>query len=591
MENFFAYLRSYFSRKEIRLLGLLFITLLGYLIARSVLIFYAHDELVTKWAYCLNWNYLPHQGYFDANNHFLFSFLSGLFIRLFSSEHLLVFRLPSILAFVLYFVSVISLRPFFKNPYGFYLAVSALVGSHFIFDFFNMGRGYALAWAFLLAAISAMLYYYRNGKILPLILAFIFSLLGMFANLSITPFVIILLLFVPTLSFLFSNEKKRSLLPMGILYILAIYPFYYLIQYTFELQESGKLYLGNESDFWATTVYPLLDFNFGLSERFSFLLCVVFIVLFLKALWKQNWKICKPTIFSLVLFLCILLHLSIIAQNVLMGINFPEDRAIGHLLLILLMTLAFSIDQLQKKRLAYLFITFFGVSFFLKTNLHDSQVYRFEQFDKRLLTSIPDTVKGIPPATAGKHWVMPNAMSREGYFPAKAFQTVTSSRDTLHDFILALAIDSNKYNTQYDVFQLDKKSGTAVLKRKKPLGRQLIQTFNTQVNGNDEYYNLTENITKKGLFVRLSGTIYQASINVPYIILLTQEEVESKKRLMYVGIDPVSACPINEHGEIQFDVTFSVLDYHKEANSLLFIYNPKRNKLKGNFKVELYEAG
>ncbi|MEQ8909697.1 MAG: hypothetical protein RIC95_10925 [Vicingaceae bacterium] len=591
MNDFSKKLKGYFSKRESVFLILLFGALLIYLIARTLLIFYAHDELVTKWAYCIDWNYLPLQGYVDANNHFLFSFLSGLFMRLFSSDSLLVFRLPSLLAFPIYFFSVISLRPFFKQKSSFYVALLALAGSHFVFDFFNMGRGYALAWALLMATLSSLLYFYQSQKITQLFWALVFGLLGMYSNLSITPFLLILFFTVPLLSLLFKKPSRNKIVAVCALFLLSFYPFFYLVQYSFKLKEMGKLYLGSESDFWATTVYPLLHLNFGLNETFAQLLVGVLLAVILGAAFKYklNYK-AKPSIYILLFSLWGLLLLSIVIQNLLLNINFPEDRAIGHLLILSLLLFALALDRLKARKVAYLSLVFFGLSFLLKANLHHSQIYKYEQFDKSLLSSIPDTVKGIPTATAGKYWVMPNAMSRAGFFPAKAFQTVNSARDTLHDYILALAVDSSKFSDQYEVFKLDKLSETAVLKRKRFLDRRLIQEHTTSVDGDGEYYNLSKHFTEKAVYARISGTLYEVSTYKPCVILVTQETIKSKENLMYVGFDPVTACPIEKDGGINFDITFSILDYTEESSSLIFIYNPKRNQLKGDFKVSLYST-
>lgn len=130
------------------LLAAIFVLLWAYIIVRAFTVFFIHDEIVTKWCYVIDWNAFPNQGFVDANNHFLTSFLAGLFVRLFDSESMFIMRLGSVLAFPIYFWSIYRLKPLFRQKWNFYGLLIGLVCATFLIEFFSLARGYGLSLAF-----------------------------------------------------------------------------------------------------------------------------------------------------------------------------------------------------------------------------------------------------------------------------------------------------------------------------------------------------------------------------------------------------------------------------------------------------------
>ncbi len=48
----------------------LFALIWVYIIIRAFTVFYLHDELVSKWAYMIDWNAFPYQGKLDVMQQF-----------------------------------------------------------------------------------------------------------------------------------------------------------------------------------------------------------------------------------------------------------------------------------------------------------------------------------------------------------------------------------------------------------------------------------------------------------------------------------------------------------------------------------------
>lgn len=176
------------ARFEKQLVALFFIVLWAYFIVRACTVFYMHDEIVTKWIYMVDWNFIPGNGYVDANNHFLSSFLGGLFLKLFNSDAMLVIRLGSVLTFPLYFWSIYGFRKFFNNKVNFYALLVGLSCTALIVEYFGLARGYGISFAFSMAGMHQLLRYFNGFGNRALLFSTLAWLMAICANLTLIPF-------------------------------------------------------------------------------------------------------------------------------------------------------------------------------------------------------------------------------------------------------------------------------------------------------------------------------------------------------------------------------------------------------------------
>jgi hypothetical protein len=571
------------SKKE-KLAALSFFLLLWlYLLIRALSVFYVHDEIVSKWSYMIDWNFLPFEGYVDANNQFLNSLLGGFFIRLFNSDSILVVRLANLLAFPIYFWSVYSFHRFFKTKQAFLFFLLTWCCTHFVLEFFALARGYGLAWAFMALALSSSLHYWQKRQLNTLLLSILAWLLCIYANLSCLPLAligIILLLFCSSW-----NKKWLHLLS----FLLLAYPFYYLITYSFALQDMGKLYLGS-SQFFETLTQPLSQFIFGFSHwsidlLFTFLSLGILIYL-LKYL-KLSRLFEDKSLFFPLHYLTLLS--GILLQQLLLNINYPEDRAAVPLLLLFWGALAFLLDQLAPKKVNIILSGLILLSFILHLNLAYTQVYKSNHFDEALLRKIPVTVKGIPTSTGGRFWVMDNELGRSLQLPLRANQNSPGTEDTLVDYLVTFSESRPDAWEYYDSIYADPYSKLILFKRKHFLSRQKIGENTVNFDTENEYIDLHTNISSTPSFVRCSGYMEEMSIYKDPVIIFTAEDSLSGEKLIYEGVGISSNLREDKNGHVSFDFTYALDAAPSAKQAKVYIFNKQKVPLKGAITTSIYK--
>ncbi len=571
------------AKWELLFVSILFIFLWAYLFVRANTVFYIHDEIATKWAYMVSWNPFPFQGFVDANNHFINSLFGGLFIRLFQSDSIWIVRLPNLLAFPLFFWSIFGLRNFFKNKINFYWLLATLTCSAFIIEYFGLARGYGISMALLVFALQQTLMCFKNGKIKHFMAALFAWVFAIYANLTLIPFALAGLVYLAI--FLWKEHRKKWIAAV----ILAMFPLGYAIKYSFHLKQIGKLYYGEQDGIIDTTIHSLTPYLWNIENTF---VDIVLVVLALFILFTVIWNLFRTKnlfennmVFSLFFVLGVG---NIFAQNLCLGINFPEDRAALYLVIFFFGALCFTIDYWNNKWIAYPFIILTLVLFGFNMNLKKSIFYYFEHFDIELITKIPDQVNGIPPSTGGRFWRMDNELIREKNLPLRTFQIANNPSDTLEDYIVSTAkIRPDLLNLYHPVYK-DKISGLTLFERNQFLPRKKINEVLLKINGVNEYYNLYVNTLDKPLFLRCSGVLEDMNIFKEAILVFSAEDSINRQHIYYQGIPITESCAIQESGEIFFDFTFA-MNYYVEANQLkVYLWNKEKNKLKGEISLEVY---
>lgn len=573
----FNLLRSQYSIEAV-----VFLLFLVYIVIRAFSVFYIHDELVTKYAYMLDWNPIPYTGYFDANNHFFNSFLGGLFIRLFQNESMWVVRLPSLLAFPIYFWSIVSFRKAFRFKSNYWLFICLLVFSVFILDFFSLTRGYALAWSFLFSALSFTREYILTQKTNYFLFALTSWLLSMYSNLSLLIISLSGILFLVLWNWKFKQFKNLtfsfiSLLPIG-----------FMAYYSMQLQKSGKLYLGGKEGFLDVSVSSLSELHFGyihpyLNYFFSILFAGIIMVSAVQLIKKQNWE---NQLFPIFLFTAVT---SVFLLNLFLNVLYPLDRGITHLLLLFLGSIPFVLDALKVKRVA-LFILPFPISLFLfQVNFSYARNWKYEHFDERLLSSIPLKVENTPTSTGGRFWQIDNELTLVKNLPTRVFQDSPKKGDTLVDYLIQFEELRPKVLETYDIVFQDSISELTLFKRKYFLKRRKIFENEIQVNGNKKYLNLMTRHKAVPSFIRCSGKITNPNIYKDYLIIFVAEDSLTKEKYEYGALNPINSTQIQNNGSISFDFTYAFNYYPPTAQISCYLYNNQQYKIEGSLKLEQYE--
>lgn len=558
---------------------------LVYVLIRANTIFYVHDELVSKWAYMIDWNFLPYQGYFDANNHLLNSLLGGAFIRLFQSDHILIVRLANLIGLLIYALAAFSLKSHFRSPLAHLSAMVALLFSPYLIEFFGLARGYGLSWAFMLLGISLQMSYYRKTSKLLLLGSAASFFLAASANLALITISALGLMLI-----LIKAVKK----PIQILLLLPfVGGLVYLIDYAFELQAGGKLYLGEISGFLNVTLLPLLEFNFNTSHLIllgTILFAGIFLILWLpfKLLQKRSllpdYKLIPHT------FLVVAI-LSIFLLNVLFDIKYPMHRAAAHLIIVFMLTLFYTLDQMQLEKGALIFTILLLINFGIQANFSYAKEWSYEHFDPELLEQIPEYQNGIPPTTGGRFWQIDNEMARMNDYPMRALQDISNMKDSLQDYIVVLPELNPKVYQTHELIHQDPISNLSLFKRKRELKKVLDTTFQLNVNlaAEEMFFDIYKITTNGPLMIQTEGKFEGLDIFRNFQLIFAASELDSDEKIQYGGIGPISSTKINEDGSLDFD--FSYLIEGREQTYLLnyYVWKQDTKPLKGKLKLKVFK--
>ena len=529
------------------------------------------------------WNPFPYQGYVDANNHFINSLLGGLFIRLFQSDSMWIIRLPSLLAFPLYFWSIFGLRNFFEHKINFYWLLIALTCSAFLIEYFGLARGYGISMALLVFALLQTLLCFRDGKINHLIAALFAWVFAIYANLTLIPFALAGLVYLAV--YLWKEDRKRWIGAIGV----ALIPIGYAVKYSFHLKEVGKLYLGGQEGIVDTTLHSLTPYLWNV-ENAVIDIALVAVTLFLAftVIWNFSRRkniFDSRMVFSLFLILGVC---NILGQNWLLGINFPQDRAAIYLVIFFFGGLCFAIDYWKNKWLAYPFILLTLGFFGFHLNLNKSIFFYYEHFDIELLTKIPSQVNGIPPITGGRFWRMDNELTREENLPLNVLQAVRNPSDTLQDYLVQRTENRAGLSNLYHPIHQDMISGLVLFERNHFLPRTKTVEKNFHLNQAQEFNILYEQPIDKPMFFRCSGTLEDMDMFKKVSLIFSADDTINQERIYYQAIAMVENCAIQENGELRFDFSVAVPTYSKANKSTFYIWNADKTKLKGEIKLEVY---
>ena len=573
-----------FSKKEHYFTLGLFTLLWLYIIIRAFTVFYVHDEIVSKWAYMIDWNYIPYEGYIDANNHFLNSFLGGLFIRLFNSDSIFIVRLANVLAFPIFFWSIVAFKEFFQKKANFFLFLIGISCTHFILDFYSLARGYGLAWSFMLFALYCSAKNLKSTKTYWTLLTVVAWILCIYANLSYLPLSVIGIVYM----LLYSLYHKKVF--DSLLYLSSAIPIYYFLAYSLQLQSIGKLYLGSANDFFKTVVHPLSEYIFFTASIFIdavvLIMCIGVVVYIFKRLLKE-FNIFTPTLLFPILF-CLTIA-SVFVQNWILDINYPENRSATHLYILLIGAIAFiSQDERFKKLIYALILILFGF-FCSHLNFNNTQVYAYEHFDPKLLTKIPEYTEGIPTSTGGRFWTADNELARTLDLPLRSNQDSPKPSDTIVDYLITFEeVRPNILDTYHEVY-VDELSELTLYKRNKFLKREKKEENTVVFDNKDLYINLISDLTNRPCFIRCKGKLEGMNIYKDPVAIFTVEDSLSNEKLLYQGVGFSSNAKIDENGEIHFDFSFAIKNYPTAKMIKVYIYNKKMVPLKGSITTEVYD--
>ena len=336
----------------------------------------------------------------SANNHLLNTVLmKG--TRLFFDASVMCYRLPNVLAFILFLVYSVRLGHLL-TPAKQYLTAVLLVSMPFLIDFFSLARGYGLSISFLVVSIYYALQFTSQLKTSHLIFTLLFGMGAVVSNYALLHF-FLPLLFVLFL-FILTSKGKRGIHLIICTTILTVF-FSLVTPIFFQLKEGNHLFFGGRDDFFSSVVFSL-GRCFGYGNFNSWIPETVFAMLFIVACCfsiATIYSIIKErkTTESVVLpILFVLSILSPIAQHILFGTFYPAERTalLYYPLMILVIVQGLGIYFIRLHDIVLKVMTFVFIAHFICTiNISHTYSWRFESGTRNILSylkGVGETAKG-----------------------------------------------------------------------------------------------------------------------------------------------------------------------------------------------------
>ncbi len=319
-------------------------------VLRAALVPAIHDEARTFQQYILVGSFMPFHAHWDANNHVLQNALSWCAYELFGVS-LIALRLPSVLAFILYAWSVWRIGMMAGSTVVRWCFLLTMLLVPFQLDFFSLARGYALALAFLCAALVALCAYIRSGGILRLVWILLALLLASFSSLSlITLWAMCLVVLMFAVAYRTSGRWKIT--AYSAIVLIGIVPLVYAMKYMMALNDRHLLYFGRADGIGAGSIGSLLLAMFGRDPRVIVWLVQVLVLAAAVVAWRA-WRVKDRTPRALMLMLSTSLlfadALGRIALHMFAGTLYPEDRTALQWVPLFLVSVALALDRVVEE--------------------------------------------------------------------------------------------------------------------------------------------------------------------------------------------------------------------------------------------------
>jgi len=368
----------------------LFYLLFFYLVLRAAYVPPLHDEVATFFHYIEVGDIWSDTAVLDANNHLLNSYLSR-FTYLLFGDNFFFLRLPNILAFFIYFWSVVHLLKGLNHRFNYLIALVALNTIPFVFEYFALTRGYGLGLAFFTFSVALLFRWIKTQKSGVLFFCLIAGWLSVFANLIfINSFV--LLVFMVLIFFIVHRANftlKRYAFQIGSIVLVGILT-YPLIQFGLKLKNSGSLYYGSLEGFWEVTGKSLSSLVFFTDSPIMKWIVIAALLIILtetivRLLEIKWWDFLHKHSTLIVYFLFGNIVITWILAKVF-EVNYPEDRAGIHFVLLFVISAVYMLDKIKWKYsgvpLLFFPITFLYVMNFSKTVVTPDQILSREFYEE-----------------------------------------------------------------------------------------------------------------------------------------------------------------------------------------------------------------
>ena len=456
-----------------------------YLLLRIIFNEPFHDEVATYIFYIYQGDYWGETMHWDANNHLLNSFVCHQLYKLFG-DNMAIFRLPNLIAFVLFFFGTVRLTRKLQTPILKTLALVALNTIPFYMEYFGNTRGYGLSFGFLVWGIVYFNEFLLTRKSTTLLIAYFFLVLTISANLTLVNSCFILIATAVGSSFFSTKMSIGKHLKEWFIHFLFLASLYPFIKYAFALKEKGALYYGSLDGIWDVTGKTISKYTLFYDADwlrfvylFVFAVFLIYILFYLIKTKRIEWFDNPKLVYALLLFgnLC-----AILAMAFLMDVLYPEDRVGMYLIIFFLLLFFHFLDDFKFGKWLQFSLIFFPISLIFHLSLHTSVFSPDDRLNQEFYKKIKAELK--PENTLHIYRIM-----NWGWPYAESHVNVKSSvgqfdnaNGILSDILITktTVLTNPKVLELYDTLAYYEPSTHIAFKRKKPLQRDSLQTIKAE---------------------------------------------------------------------------------------------------------------
>lgn len=483
-----------------------------YLLVRALLVPPLHDEIATLFYFVETGDILNNFTNLDANNHLLNSYLGRLLYLLFE-PNLFVYRLPNILAFLLFFYSSIQIFREIKDKKTQFLAVFALSATPFILEYFALTRGYGLGMSFMLFMFVKLNQWLTESSFSSLVFALLAGLLSVFSNLVfLNSFLITLGIVFLFLVYNYRKINLRSLIVNLSILILAFVLVLPLINFGLKLRASKALYYGDLTSFWEVTGSSLSKMLFHTDHyliKYTLLLFVFGIISYVLIKSRRFMFTIKHNIGFLLSVFFVGNLIAIFLLALIFDVNYPEDRAAIYLVVLGIPILAHAVYSSKIKGF-YIILLIFPILFLFNLNFSHALVTPDQHLQKAFYNKFRAESLNQPVT------IYPTQHLAWAYYERnQSHKKIVSSSKTISD-LSDFYISRPPYSDSLESFEVlfqEKISNSKALERINKFTTEAFYSKEFQsTEKNDEYLNIdeieaTEQLKNSVIEIQIKGSL------------------------------------------------------------------------------------
>jgi hypothetical protein len=463
---------------------------------RCVTIPLNYDEALTFYIYVQSGHPLTLYTHYSLINHISNSFLSWICYSLFGDSPFFL-RLPNLLALLILIIATGRISKHLTHFHSKIILATGFLLSFYLLNFYSLCRGYGLSTSFLVLSASFLIDYFNSKNLKSLFIFYLLMQLAISANL-----VLVIVAIAETFVIILFQFRQKEFLkkPNIILLLFHLSCLSFWVSYSFFLQTHNVLYDGGGKSYWESYT-SLINMLVGEHKNNAPLILFICFTSLVVVSITKNFKKGKssfqylftPSPFYTLLFACLIAGFYV--MNILLHVNYPQNRTALFFYVFFILSLAFTLDMFRGipvKVLSYLVVAVYLIHFTLNVNFSQS-LYIYKIVPEKFYTHLLQEQK-LNQERITISYLLEPSFDFLNYCHNGALNCADAS-DGIQmncDYVISWKALEQYYKPYYDVIDEDVDGGQTLLKRKEKIKRNLFASIDTlkPMAGHEEFYNL-----------------------------------------------------------------------------------------------------